>query len=204
MIQNNSKIIGLTGGIASGKSTVSNILKSKGYKIIDADIIAREVVEIGKPAYKEIVEYFGKTILNKDYTIDRKKLGSIVFTDNKLLKKLNNITHPYIFKHIKEYIDENSEENVIFLDIALLFEELDKIKKHNILLDEIWLVYIGKDTQIERLMKRNNYTMKEAKQRIEAQISMEEKYKKADRIIDNRRSILDLENNIEKMLKDLQ
>src|SRR5699024_4215946 len=141
MIQNNCKIIGLTGGIASGKSTVSNILKDKGYKIIDADIIAREIIEINKPAYKDIINFFGDSIINKDKTINREELGNIVFSDSDSLKILNNITHPYIYKSMKEYIKKYCDKNILFLDIPLLFEEIDEIKKYSIGFDEIWLVY---------------------------------------------------------------
>lgn len=203
MIQNNCKIIGLTGGIASGKSTVSNILRKKGYKIIDADIIAREIVEVGEPAYKEIVKFFSKSILNKDKTINREKLGNIVFSDKNLLTKLNNITHPYIYKSIKNYIKRYCSNNILFLDIALLFEEFDKIKEYNILFNEIWLVYVDKETQIKRLIKRNNHTKEEAKRRIETQMPMKEKLIKSTRIIDNREDILTLEKNIEELLKEL-
>lgn len=204
MIQNKCKIIGLTGGIASGKSTVSHILRKKGYRIIDADIIAREVVQLGQPAYKEIVDFFGKSILNKDKTINRKKLGRLVFSDKQLLKKLNKISHPYIYKSIKDHIKKYSKDNkILFLDIALLIEELDKIKDHNILFDEIWLVYVDRETQLKRLIERNNYTIEEAKQRIESQMPLEEKLSQASRIIDNRQDKQGLEKDVEKLLKEL-
>ncbi|HLR21993.1 MAG TPA: dephospho-CoA kinase [Tissierellaceae bacterium] len=203
MIQNNCKIIGLTGGIASGKSTVSNILKDKGYKIIDADIIAREIIEINKPAYKDIINFFGDSIINKDKTINREELGNIVFSDSDSLKILNNITHPYIYKSMKEYIKKYCDKNILFLDIPLLFEEIDEIKKYSIGFDEIWLVYTDEDRQIKRLIKRDNFTRDEAKERIQTQMSMEEKINLSSKVIDNRKDILNLKENVERLLKDL-
>lgn len=199
----NCKIIGLTGGIASGKSTLSLILKEKGYRIIDADLIARQVVEVNEPAYKEIVDIFGPSIIQKDKTIDRSKLGQIVFSNEELIKKLNDITHPYIFQRIKEDMEKYCEENIIFVDIPLLLEELDKINRHNIFFDEIWLVYVDESTQLERLMKRNKYTREEGQKRIKAQMPMNDKVKKATRIIDNTGDIVKLEENIEILLKEL-
>lgn len=203
MILTNRKIIGLTGAIASGKSTVSSILKEKGYRVIDADIIAREIVEINKPAYKEIVNSFGASIVKKDKSINRQKLGEMVFSDGKSLQKLNEITHPHIFRTIKEDIERYSNENIIFLDIPLLFEEFNELRKHKIFFDEIWLVYIDEKTQIERLMKRNKFTFKQAKKRIQTQMPLEDKVNKSTRIIDNRGDTLELEKNIEILLKEL-
>lgn len=105
-------IIGLTGGIASGKSFVSEMLKELGAQIIDADLISRQVVEPGKPAWKKIVKEFGKGIINEDQTIKRKKLGSIVFADPDKLDKLNKITHPYITMEIEKLLKESRRESV--------------------------------------------------------------------------------------------
>src|SRR5699024_5078503 len=112
------KIIGITGGIATGKSTVTNFLIDKGYKVIDADKIAREVVEKGEIAYDEIVNYFGNNILKKDGSIDRKKLGEIIFNDQNKRTKLNSIVHPQVIKKIKENINLCSKNNnILFVDI---------------------------------------------------------------------------------------
>ena len=155
-------IIGLTGGIASGKSTVSSILIEKGFRVIDSDKISREVVDIGEPAYEELVDYFGEVILNNDGRLNRQKLGDIVFTDEKLLQVLNSITHPYIFKELKEQIyDKCVEFNIIFVDIPLLFERYDEFITQGIIFDEIWLIYVDKETQLDRLMLRNNLNKKQ-------------------------------------------
>lgn len=201
MKQNNCKIIGLTGGIATGKSTVTKFLIEKGYKVIDADKIARKVVEINCPAYKEIVEEFGVEILNKDLTIDRMKLGSIVFNSEEKRKKLNSIIHPRVFQEISNLIlNYCKNEKIVFLDVPLLIEELDSFKKYNIDIDEIWLVYSDKDKQIERLMQRDNFTYEEAEKRINSQLPMKIKKKYADRIIDNNRNIKELKNTVDDII----
>ncbi len=198
-----SKIIGLTGGIASGKSTVSSLLISKGYKVIDADILSREVVEIEKPAYKSIVEYFGDNILNDDKSLNRRVLGDLVFSNNELLQVLNNIIHPYIFEEIKKDIYKASNnEDIIFLDIPLLIESYDEFIKQGIIFDEIWLVYVDEDIQLKRLMERNNLSKEQAKERIEVQIPLKEKKEKATKVIDNNGSLTQLNINVEKLLSE--
>lgn len=197
-------IIGLTGGIASGKSTVSSILIEKGFRVIDSDKISREVVDIGEPAYEELVDYFGEVILNNDGRLNRQKLGDIVFTDEKLLQVLNSITHPYIFKELKEQIyDKCVEFNIIFVDIPLLFERYDEFITQGIIFDEIWLIYVDKETQLDRLMLRNNLNKKQAIDRINAQIPLEKKKEKATRIINNNGDIEQLNKNVEKLLQEL-
>lgn len=195
------KVIGLTGGIASGKSTVSNILRGKGAYIIDADEISKALVEPGKPAYKEIVEFFGKEILNEDGTIKRKKLGKIVFADTEKLSVLNSITHPKIIEEIEKKLKECRErdEKVVVIDAALLIE-LGLYK----LADEVWLVVVDEKTQLERLLKRDRFLEpKEAKDRIRAQMPQEEKKKYATRIIDNTGDFSHLKEQIEKYWREL-
>lgn len=202
---NDFKIIGLTGGIATGKSTVSNIIKRKGYKVIDADKIAKEVVEKGKPAYEEIVKFFGWEILNEDETINRKKLGDIVFEDDTLREKLNYIVHPYIFKTIEELIVKYSySEKYIFVDIPLLIETRKEFGKYGIYFDEIWLVYVDEKTQLNRLINRDSISKKEGVDRIKAQMPIEEKRKYATRIIDNKKDINFLEIQIEKIMEEIK
>ena len=204
MKPNNYKTIGITGGIATGKSTVTNIIKKTGYIVIDADKIARDVVEKNKPAYMELVDFFGEDILAKDRNIDRKKLGSIIFGDESLRKKLNEIVHPYVFQSIREEISKYGEmEKLIFLDIPLLIEELDNFKKHKIYFDEIWLVYIDKKTELNRLMKRDSIDENKALDKINSQISIEMKKEYVNRILDNRGNIKDLEEQIDKILKEI-
>ncbi len=195
------KIIGITGGIASGKSTVSNIIKGSGYKIIDADIISREIVEKGKPALQEIVDSFGKEILNEDGSLNRKYLGSIVFSAPSKLKKLNEITHKRIVETIHKevtYHKKVGKEKILFLDAALLIE----LNIQNIV-DEVWLVSVDKNVQIQRLMDRNNISRKEAINRIDSQMSLEEKKKYADVIIDNSKDLEHLKSQINRLVYTL-
>lgn len=201
MKQNNSKIIGITGGIATGKSTVTDILIKKGYTVIDADKIARQVVKVGFPAYMEIVSYFGKSILKEDKTIDRQKLGKLIFRDKSSRKKLNDIVHPHVLFAIKKNINKHiEEEKFLFVDVPLLIEELDKFQEHEIFFDEIWLVYVDEKTQMDRLVKRDGISKEEAVCRIKAQMSIEMKRDYATRIIDNRGDKESLEKQLEEML----
>ncbi|MBP2632503.1 MAG: Dephospho-CoA kinase [Firmicutes bacterium] len=175
-------LIGLTGGIASGKSTVSKMLVDSGGCLIDADKIAREIVEPYKPAWQDIVNKFGEEILLADKTIDRAKLGNIIFSDKDSKKYLNAVTHPRIKEEIKNRIARyrNEKNAILILDIPLLFESgWDKST------DENWLVYVNQSVQLERLMARNQLSEKQAMDRIHSQILLEDKMKHADYIIDN-------------------
>ena len=201
MMQNSCKIVGLTGGIATGKSTVTNLLVENGFKVIDADKIAREVVEVNCPAYKDIVEEFGTKVLNEDFTIDRKKLGDIIFNDKEEREKLNSIVHPRVFYEMKNRISSYcGDEQVIFLDIPLLIEGLNLFKKNDINIDEIWLVYTDEEIQIKRLMQRDKLSYEDAKKRIDSQLPMGTKMKYATRIINNNKDIKELKNTLENML----
>lgn len=203
MIQNNCTLIGLTGGIGTGKSTVSNILKEKGYKVIDADEISREVVEVEKPAYKEIVEAFGTLILFEDGSIDREKLGKLIFTNEDFRKQLNDIVHPYVWQSIKKEITKYCINNhIVFLDVALLIEEIDKLNKYDIELNEIWLVYLVPNIQLSRLMKRDGISKEDAIDKINSQMKLEDKKKYANRIIDNSGDLDSLKKNIDNLLEE--
>lgn len=204
MIQSDFKLIGLTGGIATGKSTVANIIKGYGYKVIDADKIARDIVKKDKPAYKKIVEDFGEKVLNKDKTLNRKKLGDIIFRDKSLREKLNNIVHPCVFKTIKGLIIEYSQnEKYIFVDIPLLIEEIDKFKECGICFDEIWLVYTDEVTQLDRLIKRDSINKEEGLERIRAQMPINLKREYATKIIDNRGNLKTLKKQMEKAIYEI-
>ncbi len=175
-------VIGITGGIASGKSTVSSMLKELGAFIIDVDDIGRKVVEKGEKAYNEIVCYFGNDILLPKGDINRKKLGNIVFSSYEKLELLNSITHPEIIRRVMEEVNALAKDGakIIVIDAAILFEMgLD------IYCDSIWLVHVGKETQIKRLMGRDKFTYEEAIHRISSQRSHEERMKYIDVIIDN-------------------
>ena len=155
-------IVGLTGGIVSGKSTVASMFRDLGAKIIDADRLGHSVILPHKPAWKKIVKLFGEDISKNDLTINREKLGKIVFANQVLLKKLNEITHPEIIKLIKKEIDLArdkipNQEKLFVIDGALIYET--KIDR---LMDKIIVVYIEEDEQIKRLIKRNNLSKDEA------------------------------------------
>jgi len=186
-------VIGLTGGIASGKSTVSSILKDLGAYIIDVDKIGKDVVEKGQKAYNDIVCFFGKEILLPDGQINRKALGNIVFSDSEKLKKLNSITHPHIIARVKEIISKCKAEGIdrIVVDAAILIE----MGLHS-LCDAVWLVTVDKETQLKRLMERDSYTYEEANNRIMAQTSDNNKLLYADVVIDNNGTIEDLKNKV--------
>lgn len=204
MTLNNCKIIGLTGGIATGKTTVSKILIEKGYKLIDADKIAREVVAINNPAYLRIVEEFGESILLEDKTIDRKALGNIIFNDNSSREKLNQITHPQIFKTIKLNIQKLcKEESIIFVDIPLLFEQFHLFKEYDIRFNEIVLVYVDEKTQIERLVKRDFISKEQALNKIRSQMPIVEKRSKSSKTIDNNGDVEELKKQVDILLIEL-
>ena len=193
------RVIGLTGGIASGKTTISNILKELGAIIIDADKIARKVVEKSSPALKDIEENFGRDVLFKNGKLDRKKLGNIVFNDTGSLKKLNEIIHPYIVEKIIDEINHYKKtynNRVIILDAALLIE-LNLMD----LVEEVWLIVVPEEMQLGRLVERDNISANQAQKRIDAQIPLEDKKKYADLIIDNSKDLTYLQAQIEENWK---
>ena len=204
MKQNDCIIIGLTGGIGTGKSTVTNILIQLGYKVIDADGIARMVVEIGKPAYNDIVEIFGLRILLEDKNLNRKKLGRLIFNNSVLRNALNKIVHPRVFEEIKKVVEDECINNkIIFVDMPLLFEVFDQLGDYNLNFDEIWMVYTDENTQLSRLMERDNILKDEAITKINSQLNVNDKRKKATKILYNNGDLIELKSNLMKMLHDL-
>lgn len=191
-------IIGLTGGISSGKSTVAKMFAELGIPVVDADRIAREVVEPGEEAYEKIVVHFGADILNEDRTINRKKLGAIIFNNEEERKVLNSIVHPAVRKKMLEqkerYLQEGYEH--VVLDIPLLFES-----KLTHFVDKTLLVYVDEDVQLARLMARDKLTKEEAQSRIKAQMPLIEKKKLADEVIDNNESLEKTEQQLRDILK---
>lgn len=174
------KIVGITGLIASGKSTLSSYLKSQGYKIVDADAISRDITKKDRIGYAKVIEEFGRDILSSNGEIDRAKLSNIVFNDKNALKKLNDTLHPLIFQEIDRQLDSYKDEKILFLDAPLLFEaKLDKK------CDELILVVCDEDVQISRIQKRDNKDYDSAKKIIDSQIAKEFKIEKSDYIIDN-------------------
>jgi len=196
-------IVGLTGGIVGGKSTVASMFKDLGAKIVDADKLGHSVILPHRPAWKKITRLFGKGILQNDLTIDRGKLGRIVFTNQTLLKKLNEITHPEIIKLIKKEINLarskiHNQEKILIIAAALIYEA--KIDR---LMDKIIAVYIDEDEQIKRIIKRNNLSKEEALQRIKSQMPMKEKVKMADYVIDNSNSLDKTKEQVEIIWQEL-
>lgn len=174
--------IGLTGGIASGKSTVLTYFKDKGIHYIDADIVAREVVEPGTEGLKAIVDTFGSHVLHADGTLNREALGAIVFHNEEKRQLLNNCLKTHIRNRIRELTSQYEQGNtpILIYDIPLLIEG-----EWYTMMDEVWLVYVNETTQIERLMSRNGYTREDAIARINSQMRLDDKRAYADIIIDN-------------------
>ncbi|MDQ0160202.1 dephospho-CoA kinase [Alkalibacillus salilacus] len=177
-----SIVVGLTGSIATGKSTISNMFKDWHIPVIDADLISRQVVEIGQPAYQQIVETFGEAILYDDRTLNRQALGAIVFKDEAERKRLNQIIHPQIRKSMIEQRDQlkKSGYKLIVMDIPLLFESelFDYV-------DKVLVVYVDPEIQLNRLTERDQISAEQALEKINAQIPITEKRKRADAIINN-------------------
>lgn len=195
-----SKIIGLTGSIATGKSQVTKILKEMSYKVIDSDLIARDVMD-DREVIEKIKKNFGEN-LYRDNKLDRQALGKIIFNSLEKKELLDSITHPLIYKKILEEININKDENLLFIDIPLLIE--NGINSYEMNFYEVWLVYSDKKTQIKRLMERDNIDESYAKAKISSQMSIEDKKDYADIIIDNRGNLKDLKNQVIARLKYLE
>lgn len=192
-------VIGLTGSIGTGKSTIANKFRELNIPVIDADVIAREVVEPDTETYRKIVETFGEEILHDDRTLNRKALGSIVFSDEHKRKQLNAIIHPAIRKEMLRQRDEWIEKGkeCIVLDIPLLYES-----KLTHFVDKVIVVYVDEDVQLQRIVERDQSSKEEAKRRIAAQIPVAEKAKKADAVIDNNGTKEDSYEQLKKILLD--
>ncbi len=186
-------VIGLTGGIASGKTVVSAMFTQLGAHVIDVDKIARQIVVPHKPAWNEIVEHFGRHILLPDESINRKLLGQIVFNDSDERAVLEDITHPRIEERVLAELKKSASagRDIVVVDAPLLIEAgwCD-------LVDKVWLVYVDEKTQLTRLMQRNGLSREEALKRIRAQMSFEQKIKYADFIIDNNGDVAHTEKQV--------
>ena len=193
--------VGLTGGIASGKSTVAKMFVKNGAHLIDFDGLAHEVQEPGKPAWKEVVNHFGEGILGPDKKIDRVKLGNIVFADKEKLSKLNNIVHPLVYQEWQwrlEKIGKKEKHAIVLSDIPLLFEG-----NMQDLFDLTILVLIAPEEQISRLIMRNGVIKEEAEKRLKSQMPISEKISLADIVIDNEGSISETEKRVGQVWKEL-
>ncbi len=179
--------VGLTGGIATGKSTVLNLFKEKGAQVLDFDQITRFVQEPGRPAWKALIGHFGRDILNDDGTLNRKKLADVVFGDKEKLSRLNEIVHPFIFEEWERRLApfrEDGCQNIVISDMPLLFE----IRAQRYF-DCIIVVYAAREKQMERLMERNGCSRDDALRRLDAQLPIDSKLPLADYVIDNSASL---------------
>lgn len=198
----NKRVIVITGSIGTGKSTAVNIIKNFGFIVLDSDKIVHEGYNRNSELYHNVVNYFGTEILNEDKTINRQKLGKMVFNDGKKLELLNKIVHVYVMDTLKKGIEESKSE-VVFLDIPLILENIKKEKEYNLKFDEIWLVYVSPETQISRLTQRatdENKNINDVLNIINKQIPIDEKVAMVDEVIDNEGTIEELEIKIKKLL----
>lgn len=192
------KIIGLTGGIATGKSTVSELLTAYGFKVVDADVASRKAVKKGSKGLDQIREKFGQEAIDDNGEMNRKYVGELVFNNPEQRIELNKIVHPIVREIMEEeknhYLNEGY--NVI-MDIPLLFENdlQDTV-------DEVWVVYTSESIQIERLMERNDLSQEDAKARVYSQISIDKKSRMADHVIDNLGDKLEIKQNLQQLLEE--
>lgn len=191
----NRLLLGVTGGIASGKTIVANMLEELGALKIDFDLLARQVVEPGKPAFRKIVDYFGEQILQQDGTLDRKKLSKIVFRDLEKRKKLESFTHPPIYKEFLKQVNEITEkdpEAIIQAVVPLLIES-----DLQYMFDRLLVVYIPQEQQVERLVERDGISKEEAADMLKAQLPIDEKLEYADFVVDNQGSSEETRKQVE-------
>jgi dephospho-CoA kinase len=187
--------IGLTGGIACGKSTVSAMLASRGAILIDADRIAREVVEPGSPALSQVAERFGQAVIQADGSLDRKKLGELVFTDSAARKDLENLLHPSIRALMRERMELSEKLHpgkLVVVDVPLLYESG---LQH--MFSQVMVVYVPREVQLERLINRDGLTREQAEKRLQAQMPIELKKEQADFVVDNQGSLGETEQLVD-------
>jgi len=192
-----SLLVGITGGMGSGKTLATSIFHEFGAHILDADIICRKLVETGQPALKEISERFGKTIVNEFGKLDRKKLAQVIFGDSKKKKVLENILHPRVFEFEKQEYKNICQKNpkaLVIIDAALLIESGNYMT-----VDKVIVVNADMEDQIKRVMDRTGWGQDEVVARINNQMSIKEKIKYADFVLDNFAD----ENSLRKKVKEL-
>ncbi|HDA8075912.1 TPA: dephospho-CoA kinase [Staphylococcus aureus] len=192
------KVIGLTGGIASGKSTVSELLSVFGFKVVDADKAAREAVKKGSKGLAQVREVFGDEVIDENGEMNRRYMGDLVFNHPEKRLELNAIIHPIVRDIMEEEKQEYLKQGYnVIMDIPLLFEnELENT------VDEVWVVYTSESIQMDRLMQRNNLSLEDAKARVYSQISIDKKSRMADHVIDNLGDKLELKQNLERLLEE--
>ena len=194
------RVVGLTGGIASGKSTVGRMFVELGARLVDADLLARQVVEPGKPAWGEIVDRFGQGVLNPDQTLNREKLGEIIFRDPAKRQVLNDITHPRIGAEMLDQIQRFQQEGaaVVLIDAALLLES-----PATSWIRPVVVVAAAEEVQAERILQRDGLSREQALARIQSQMSEEERQARADFVIDNSGTLEDLRRRVEEVWIEL-
>ncbi|MBT0948661.1 dephospho-CoA kinase [Streptococcus lutetiensis] len=194
-----TKIIGITGGIASGKSTVVAEIKKYGYQVIDADRVVHELQAKGGKLYQALCNWFGSEILQENGELDRKKLGQLIFSSKDMLEKSSHLQNGIIREELARRRDELAKtQDVFFMDIPLLIE-------HDYMewFDDIWLVHLDEKTQLERLVMRNYFSKEEAKKRMASQMSTEAKKPYADKLLDNSGDLTELKAQIHQLLQEL-
>jgi len=194
------KVIGLTGSIGSGKSTVANIMRQMGVAILCADTAAKKVVEKGATAYKKIIKTFGQKVVNKDKSLNRTRLGEIVFSSEAKRKVLNSIVHPEVINELKKEISrmETLQRKVVVLDIPLLYEEGLEELCHKVV-----VVYAPEPMMEKRIFLRDNLARDEIRKRIASQLSIEEKKKRANYVIDNSADLAKTQSQVEWVLREI-
>ena len=191
-----SWILGITGGVGCGKSTVLDMLeKEYGAYVIQADIVAHELMQPGQTSYKAIVEHFGQEILDSDGRIDRKALGAIVFADAEKLTLLNSLTHPAVKEEIRRRIF-TSQNRFFVIEAALLLED-----HYDEICDEIWYVYADKEVRFERLAASRGYSREKSQSMMDNQMSEEELRRRCQAVIDNSGTLEDTKNDLDALLK---
>ncbi|MDP3091573.1 MAG: dephospho-CoA kinase [Nitrospira sp.] len=195
-------LVGLTGGIATGKSTVAGMFKRCGAVIIDADALAREVVQPGKPAWREIVNAFGKTVLNPDRTLNRPALGAKVFGHPAKLRQLEQIIHPRVAREqirLTKQAARKDPKAIVIYDVPLLFEAGIDTR-----MDTTIVVNADRETQIARLKKRNGLSRAEALRRIKSQMPLTNKCRRADYVLDGTLSLPQLKNQVRSLYRSIR
>jgi dephospho-CoA kinase len=192
------KVIGITGGIASGKSYVSSVIKKAGYPVIDADLISKELSQKGGSVYHAIIRTFGESFLDENKEINRQKLGSLIFNDKQAKGLLNSISHPLIIEEMEKQI-KMAKTDLVFVDVPLLYESgLENM------FDKIVCVYLPRKIQIERLMNRDNISYEYAVKKIESQMSLDKKKRMADFVINSSNSFDYVSLDVIELIKKLK
>ncbi|MDT9542762.1 dephospho-CoA kinase [Streptococcus mutans] len=195
-----TKIIGITGGVASGKSTITNYLRQKGYQVIDADQVVHDLQANGGRLYQALVNWLGTAILNEAGELNRPKLSQFIFSSPDNLAKSSQLQNAIIRQELETRRDQLAKtEAIFFMDIPLLIEQ-----NYRDWFDEIWLIAVSPETQIKRLKQRNGYSQEEAQQRLASQMPLQSKKVYADQIIDNNKTVENTKMQVDSQLRRLQ